>query len=313
MFAFVRVLCLAGLVSAVYGIDGGSAIRYVDVEVLEGVSSTGAGTAAALEQAVVTGEGEGEGEGAWYWEGMGCDTGVYDAFTCAWTFSGENVEPPVATGAFGSGVLSAEFWCETIPDAITTVEIRHTVAHPTSAVLMSRGLVDGQPLVIDLGDPKTPILARVMTPEACLPCELEVVISSVEFPDGEIRGIGQCCGDLWVDPEVCVGTPVEVAPLHRGDQNGDAQVSLSELLRVIQFFNSGGLHCTDSEAKTEDGYAPGPGPYHYCERHSSDFNGGASWTIDMTELLRFIQFFNGGGCHYCPGAETEDGFCPGPP
>ncbi|HNR32770.1 MAG TPA: hypothetical protein PKI11_17905, partial [Candidatus Hydrogenedentes bacterium] len=38
---------------------------------------------------------------------------------------------------------------------------------------------------------------------------------------------------------------------------------------------------------------------------------GPDWKIVLTELLRVIQFFNSGGCHYCPGDATEDGFCPG--
>ncbi|HPO17485.1 MAG TPA: hypothetical protein PLI09_28890, partial [Candidatus Hydrogenedentes bacterium] len=91
------------------------------------------------------------------------------------------------------------------------------------------------------------------------------------------------------------------------DQNQDNAVSLSELLRVIQFFNSNGFHC---EAGTEDGYAPGPGDTN-CEPYDSDYNL-LDWHISLSELLRVIQFFNSGGYHYCPGEGTEDGFCPGP-
>ena len=35
-------------------------------------------------------------------------------------------------------------------------------------------------------------------------------------------------------------------------------------------------------------------------------------TIQLSELLRVVQFFNQGGYHACPGEGTEDGFCPGP-
>ena len=90
------------------------------------------------------------------------------------------------------------------------------------------------------------------------------------------------------------------------DQNGDNLISLSELLRVIQFFNSGGFHCQDG---TEDGYAPGPGDQS-CAPYDSDYNP-LDWEISLSELLRVIQFFNSGGYHYCPGEGTEDGFCPG--
>ena len=89
------------------------------------------------------------------------------------------------------------------------------------------------------------------------------------------------------------------------DTNKDSTVSLSELLRVIQFFNSDGLHCDTS---TEDGYAPGAGTTTCCF-HSSDYNP-QDWRIEVSELLRVIQFFNSSGYRYCPGESTEDGFCP---
>jgi len=92
---------------------------------------------------------------------------------------------------------------------------------------------------------------------------------------------------------------------HTADQNQDHVISLTELLRVIQFFNTGGYHCA---AGTEDGYAPGIGEQD-CTAHASDYYP-QNWQISLTELLRLIQFFNTGGYHTC---ETgEDGFCPGP-
>ncbi|HPO15256.1 MAG TPA: SUMF1/EgtB/PvdO family nonheme iron enzyme [Candidatus Hydrogenedentes bacterium] len=92
---------------------------------------------------------------------------------------------------------------------------------------------------------------------------------------------------------------------HTADQDGDGKISLSELLRMIQFFNSGGYHC---QAGTEDGFAPGPGDYA-CMPHDSDYNP-QDWQIDLSELLRVIQFFNSGGYHCQAG--TEDGYAPGP-
>ncbi len=93
---------------------------------------------------------------------------------------------------------------------------------------------------------------------------------------------------------------------HTADQDNNNVISLSELLRVIQFFNSNGLHC---QAGTEDGFAPGSGD-QTCAAHDSDYNP-QDWLINLSELLRLIQFFNSGGYHACPGEETEDGFCPG--
>jgi hypothetical protein len=97
-------------------------------------------------------------------------------------------------------------------------------------------------------------------------------------------------------------------PVHTGDQDGSGRIGLSELLRVIQFFNTEGFGCQEG---TEDGYAPNA-PDRECTPHSSDYMP-HNWQIELQELLRLIQFFNTGGYRYCPEAGTEDGYCPGPP
>ncbi len=94
--------------------------------------------------------------------------------------------------------------------------------------------------------------------------------------------------------------------VHSADQNADGQIGLSELLRVIQFFNSNGLHC---EAGSEDGYAPGAGD-ETCVPHSSDY-APRDWRVGLSEVLRLIQFFNSSGYRVCE--EGGDGFCPGTP
>jgi len=96
--------------------------------------------------------------------------------------------------------------------------------------------------------------------------------------------------------------------VHAADQSGDKLVSLSELLRVIQFFNSGGYSCAASPGATEDGYIAGSGAQG-CLAHDSDYTP-TDFNISLSELLRLIQFFNSGGYSYCPDAGTEDGFCP---
>ena len=99
---------------------------------------------------------------------------------------------------------------------------------------------------------------------------------------------------------------------HTADQDGNSIISLGELLRIIQFFNSGGFCCANDPGATEDGFLPGAGTNHACDAHACDYNpGGPSWSIDLTELLRLIQFFNSDGYHYCPAESTEDGYCPG--
>ena len=95
---------------------------------------------------------------------------------------------------------------------------------------------------------------------------------------------------------------------HDADQNADNLIDLSELLRVIQFFNSDGYHCA---VGTEDGYDPGPGDTS-CTPHASDYNS-EDWAVNLSELLRVIQFFNSAGYHECPSDGTEDGYCVGPP
>ncbi len=96
-----------------------------------------------------------------------------------------------------------------------------------------------------------------------------------------------------------------MAQVHSADTDANLYISLSELLRVIQFFNSSGFHC---ETGTEDGFAPGSGDQS-CTPHDSDYNT-QDWHINLSELLRVIQFFNSGGYTACPSQGTEDGFCP---
>ncbi len=90
--------------------------------------------------------------------------------------------------------------------------------------------------------------------------------------------------------------------IHSADLNGDGRIHVSELLRVIQFYNSDGFHC---QADTEDEYAPGPGGT-FCVRHDSDY-APQDWRITLSELMRLILFYNSSGYHACAG--SEDGFC----
>ncbi len=85
----------------------------------------------------------------------------------------------------------------------------------------------------------------------------------------------------------------------------DWKISLTELLRTIQLYNSGAYHC-DSDG--EDGFAPGTGNQS-CDPHDSDYNP-QDWNIGLKELLRLTQFYNASGYH--ADAESEDGFAPGP-
>lgn len=112
------------------------------------------------------------------------------------------------------------------------------------------------------------------------------------------------------DSAFCLIEGAEPPPTgHAADQNGDNDISLSELLRVIQFYNTGSYSCDDDNAPSEDGFIAGPGPQD-CNPHSSDYNP-QNWIVNLSELLRLIQFYNNVGFEPCPDADppTEDGFC----
>jgi len=96
------------------------------------------------------------------------------------------------------------------------------------------------------------------------------------------------------------------SPIHSADTDASNTIELSELLRVIQFFNVGSLGC---DPATEDGYAPGA-PDQSCCPHDSDFVLGTRWSITLLELLRTIQLFNSAGYIECASQGTDDGYCP---
>jgi hypothetical protein len=114
-----------------------------------------------------------------------------------------------------------------------------------------------------------------------------------------------------VNIEQAAASAWEERPISSADQDGDQRIALDELLRLIQFYNVGSYHCDTIPGESEDGYIAGGGADETCMPHTSDYMGGASWSIDLNELLRVIQFHNIGGYAYCPDNATEDGFCPG--
>lgn len=106
------------------------------------------------------------------------------------------------------------------------------------------------------------------------------------------------------------GEEGEAGVSHSADSDRNHRISLVELLRVIQFLNSGGFRCAIPPAASEDGFLPGDDMQHDCPPHSSDYNP-QDWQISLPELLRLIQIRNSTGYYSCPGEETEDGFCLG--
>jgi len=91
------------------------------------------------------------------------------------------------------------------------------------------------------------------------------------------------------------------------DTNRDGSITLTELLRLVQLYNSAtGFHCDET---AEDGFATGPGD-RTCNNHTSDYQDG-NWTIALSELLRAVQFYRFGAYYPCDVA--EDGYCTGTP
>ncbi|MCA1900928.1 MAG: PASTA domain-containing protein, partial [Candidatus Hydrogenedens sp.] len=132
--------------------------------------------------------------------------------------------------------------------------------------------------------------------------EGEGVLEGEGVAEGTIEGEGVIEGEGTIEGEG--EAEGEVITHHSADSDGDGKVSLSELLRVIQFFNIQGYHC---EEGTEDGYAPYFDGDHTCQPHASDYNP-QDWQINLGELLRLVQIFNIGHYYPCPG-NSEDGFC----
>lgn len=107
------------------------------------------------------------------------------------------------------------------------------------------------------------------------------------------------------DEEVTAGTdPTGAGRPHSADTNGDWKISLSELLRVVQLFNTYGYHC---QTGSEDGYAPGDGVRLDCFYHNSDYMN-QNWRIELSELLRLIQLYQLGS--YVRDVLGEDAFRP---
>jgi len=84
----------------------------------------------------------------------------------------------------------------------------------------------------------------------------------------------------------------------------DHEISLSELLRVIQLYSNGSYHC---DTGGEDGYGVGQGD-KTCAAHDLDYSP-RDWRIGLSELLRLIQLYSSSGYHADPSG--EDGFSPG--
>ncbi len=119
-------------------------------------------------------------------------------------------------------------------------------------------------------------------------------------------------------------TLTEPVTAHSADSNQDLTIDLSELLRVIELYNTrSGTQRTGAyavDAQTEDGFTPDTSravdsPATLSAYHSADADQDSF--ISLSELLRVIELYNTrsgttrtGQYHIDP--TTEDGFAPGP-
>lgn len=145
------------------------------------------------------------------------------------------------------------------------------------------------------------------------PQAFPITVSYTVTPPADAKGmqtiLGQTGYDILGDvvsgeiiPTV-IAALLDVMEAHSADSNHDWRISLRELLRVIQLFNSIGYHCFPD---SEDGYAPGAGDIAECLNHLADYNG--DWIIDLSELLRLIQLYNSDSGYYYISDKTEDGY-----
>ena len=149
-------------------------------------------------------------------------------------------------------------------------------------------------------------------------CDAYWLISETGLDGGHFEFDGDDYANAFGDLSLCLSRegPPDPREIHSADWNGapDNFIDISELLRLIQFFNFGAFCCEDPLSPTEDGYQPGACALQSCLTHAADY-APQDWMINISELLRLIQFFNLGGYVYCPDVvpETEDGYCPGMP
>ncbi|HPO16339.1 MAG TPA: trypsin-like peptidase domain-containing protein [Candidatus Hydrogenedentes bacterium] len=136
--------------------------------------------------------------------------------------------------------------------------------------------------------------------------DMDGLTNAQEFAEGTLPLCTDSDRDGVSDgQEITDGTdPTGADQPHTADTDGDWVISLSEMLRIIQLYNSNGFHCSPG---TEDGYAVDTGSTG-CLPHNSDYIE-QDWHISLSELLRIIQFFTIRAYHR--DLLGEDTFAPG--
>jgi len=175
-------------------------------------------------------------------------------------------------------------------------ELKQKLEPGAARISMSRAT----PFTDEAGD--ILLLTFNVSPEAPAGAQLPIVLSAAELR-GEYGENLKWFGEVGrADGAILVGGVPEITG-HQGDWDANNVFSLSEVLRLVQFYNVGAYGC---DAGTEDGFAPGSLD-RICSPHTADYQSGADWSVSLNELLRVIQLFNAGGFSLCE--QGEDGFC----
>ncbi len=228
----------------------------------------------------------------------------------------DNVAPTVVSV---SGPASGTYGISTSLDFTVTfsepVTVDPTGGTPTLALTLAGNAVDATYLT---GSGTAALVFRYTVKAGDHAADGEVLLGALALNGATIRDTSANDAHLVFAPPAQSGVLVE-ARFHSADTNRDWAIDLSELLRVIELYNTksgttrtGAYHTATTT--TEDGYEAGPGtitgPYH-----SADSNHDGA--IDLGELTRAIELYNARSVAtrtgiYHRAAGTEDGFAPGP-
>ena len=252
------------------------------------------------------------------------------------------VSQPAVLAVAGSEISAAHSVAGTVSPASSTITIRNTLSFPGSpaslgwSALIPRGWslvsVSGQAGEVAPKAGATDVLEWAWTTAPASPVTFSYTLS---VPTGEsgpraisafavVRGGGESgsVAQILARPDPLV---VGRGRRHDVDVNGDGRISLIELTRLIELYNTrNGSARTGAyaiaPAGSEDGFTPEPlrasAVVATLDRHhtaDTDHDG----KVSLLELTRVIELYNfrSGSTRtgeYREGDGTEDGFAPGP-
>jgi len=215
-----------------------------------------------------------------------------------------------------SGSFSGLGWTVLLPDSVDGV----AWSYVSSSGSVGAGVPgDGATNILDwfwISTPASPISFSytISAPPAAIG-DYDLTAMVLPRSDGtQFQGLAN------PDPLILTEAPA----FHTADTNGDFKISLTELLRVIELYNTRfGTTRTGRyqiQPGTEDGFAPdgdlsNSDPLTLMQFHAADTS--QDGKLSLTELLRIIEIYNTragttrtGQYHVQSG--TEDGFAPGP-